>query len=262
MGAKTGVLAYAEGDVRTALRQAGRADLDATTDLIGRLRPDWPLEVVDGSSLGDGIYPPEGIAYAAAFPGIGIVCDRRLMVDYPSQLPEHLVEAGRGRTMLLHAMHSVVDWLAFAVWQDGHLIRSLSLSPDSGIVEDIGDHLPFEAAYWAGKRPVEPEPGWDDEEPYALPFHPLELGEDALRALFGFVLEGSPDPDDLDPYGVQLHGYRLADPDAPARAAQRARLIDEMRMNGSARFFGFGPDGRLVERSGPTGETVHDVRQE
>ncbi|MGW3628080.1 DUF6928 family protein, partial [Streptomyces sp. NPDC000880] len=29
-------------------------------------------------------------------------------------------------------MHSVVDWLAFAVWEDGRLIRSLSLSPDDG----------------------------------------------------------------------------------------------------------------------------------
>ncbi|MGW0085503.1 DUF6928 family protein [Streptomyces sp. NPDC003393] len=27
-----------------------------------------------------------------------------------------------------------------------------------------------------------------DEDPYPLPFHPLELGEDALRALCGFVL--------------------------------------------------------------------------
>jgi hypothetical protein len=182
------------------------------------------------------------------------------MIDYPSQLPEHLVEAGRGRTMTLHAMHSVVDWLGFAVWVDGRLVRSLSLSPDGGIVEDIGDRLPFETVYWAGERPVEPEPRWDDDEPYALPFHPLELGEEALRALFGFVLEGRPDPDGVNPDDIQLHGYRLTDPDAAARAAEQARLIDQMRRTGPRRF-AFGPEGRLVERSGPGGTTVRDMPQ-
>jgi hypothetical protein len=51
-------------------------------------------------------------------------------------------------------MHSVVDWFAFAVWQDGRLKRSLSLSPDSGVLEDIGAKLPFEEPYWSGKHPA------------------------------------------------------------------------------------------------------------
>ncbi|WP_439145646.1 DUF6928 family protein [Streptomyces canus] len=33
-------------------------------------------------------------------------------------------------------MHSVVGWFAFAAWGDGRLLRSLSLSPDSGIIEN------------------------------------------------------------------------------------------------------------------------------
>ncbi|MDT0546544.1 hypothetical protein AB0H07_41450 [Streptomyces sp. NPDC021354] len=49
------------------------------------------------------------------------------MIDSPSRLPEHLVAASAGRRLILHAMHSVVDWFAFAVWDDGRLIRSLSL---------------------------------------------------------------------------------------------------------------------------------------
>jgi len=40
-----------------------------------------------------------------------------------------------------------------------------------------------------------------------LPFHPLELGEEALRALFGFVLEGYPLPDDINADVVRLHGF-------------------------------------------------------
>ncbi|MFG2262275.1 DUF6928 family protein [Streptomyces sp. NPDC048720] len=134
--------------------------------------------------------------------------DQRVMIDRPSELPEHLVTASAGRRLVLHAMHSVVDWLAFAVWEDGRLVRSLSLSPDSGVIEDVGEPLPFELPYWAGDRPVVPWPD-EEEEPYPLPFHPLDLGEDALRALCGFVREGRPEPDDLDTDGIRLHGYRV-----------------------------------------------------
>ncbi len=103
--------------------------------------------------------------------------------------------ASAGWRMVLHAMHRVVDWLAFGVREDGRLIRSLSLSPGSGIDENIGEPLPFEMPYWAGQRRAEviPWPG-EDGEPYALPFHPLQMGEDALRSLCGFIVEGRPDP--------------------------------------------------------------------
>lgn len=38
--------------------------------------------------------------------------------------------------MYLHAMHSVVDWFAFAVWgPDGKLRRALSVSPANGVIE-------------------------------------------------------------------------------------------------------------------------------
>ncbi|WP_420719932.1 DUF6928 family protein [Streptomyces sp. NA13] len=41
------------------------------------------------------------------------------------------------------------------MWEDGHLLRSLSLSPDSGVIENIGTPLPFEQPYWAGDRPAD-----------------------------------------------------------------------------------------------------------
>ncbi len=96
-------------------------------------------------------------------------------------------------------MHSVVDWFAFAIWDGQTLCRSLSVSPDSGILENIGEPLEFERSYWAGERPaVDPEDD-DPDEPYPLPFHPLELGESALAALFGFVLEGPISEGRFDP---------------------------------------------------------------
>jgi hypothetical protein len=51
-------------------------------------------------------------------------------------------------------MHSVVDWFAYAIWANGKLLRSLSLSPVSGILENIGQRLPFEEPYWSGEHPA------------------------------------------------------------------------------------------------------------
>ncbi|WP_326815288.1 MULTISPECIES: DUF6928 family protein [unclassified Streptomyces] len=252
MGAKTGLLIYADGEVPGLLRQVGAADLEQTSAMMRRLDPSCEIEESDGSDLYEGVYPPDGTAYAASWPGVEIVCDRRVMIDSPSQLPGHLVAASAGRRLVLHAMHSVVDWLAFAVWEDGRLIRSLSLSPGDGIIENIGEPLPFELPYWAGDRPADviPWPG-EEEEPYALPFHPLELGEDALRALCGFIQEGMPEPGDVDAENIELHGFRVRDPNGPDPAEKAAELRRAVEAMGPPQFYTMGPDGLLVERDSP-----------
>ncbi|MGW2237265.1 DUF6928 family protein [Streptomyces sp. NPDC001759] len=251
MGAKTGLLVYADGDVPGVLRRVGAADLDRTVAMMRRLYPGWEINECEGSTLWDGVYPPKGTAYAASWPGVDVIGDQRVMIDVPSQLPEHLVAASAGRRLVLHAMHSVVDWLAFAVWEDGHLVRSLSLSPDSGIIENIGEPLPFELPYWAGDRPADVIPWPDeDEEPYPLPFHPLELGEDALRALCGFIQEGRPEPDDVDADNIRLHGFQVWDPRGLDTAEQEAQLRKAAKAMGPPRVYTFGPDGSLIERDG------------
>lgn len=90
-------------------------------------------------------------------------------------------------------------------------------------------------------------PGWPNQDPYPLPFHPLELGEEALWALFGFILEGRPDPEDVDASGIPAHGFRLIDPDGPTpeqRKAERDALIAQMS---PPRFFRMQPDGSMAE---------------
>ena len=145
--------------------------------------------------------------YAGCFPGLTILCTSEVALDRPSQLDPRFHAEARGRTTYLHAMHSVVDWCAFAVWSSaGVLERSLSLSPEYGIIENVGVPLPFEQPYWAHERPV---PEDESEEPYPLPFHPLELAEDALRYFFGFVYEGDEEPDDPDLDHVVLAAYRV-----------------------------------------------------
>ncbi|MDX3571107.1 DUF6928 family protein [Streptomyces sp. ID05-47C] len=239
---------YADGDVPELLRRVGAADRDLTATMVRRLYPGWEVEEREGSSLADAVYPPKGTVYAASWPGVEVIGDRGMMIDLPSQLPEHLVAASAGRRLVLHNMHSVVDWLAFAVWEDGRLVRSLSLSPDDGIMENIGEPLPFEQSYWAGEHPADVIPWPDeDEEPYPLPFHPLEMGEDALRALCGFIQEGRSEENDVHADHIRLHGFRVRDPHGPTPVKQEAELQGAGEATAPPIFYTFGPDGLLVE---------------
>jgi hypothetical protein len=209
MGAKDWMVFYAERDVPSVLREQPTLDREATERLVERLFPGHTVTALDDVSLLDG-NPPDDEVYAAVWPGAMVVCSGELGIDRPSTLDQRFLEVGAGRTIYLHAMHSVVDWFAFAVWEsDGRLRRALSLSPDSGIVENIGDPLPFEEPFWAGDRPaVDPEDD-DHEDLYPFAFHPLELGEEALGTLFGFVYEGPASVDTIDPEDITLAAFTL-----------------------------------------------------
>lgn len=154
MGFKTALLVYASGHPADLLRLPPPPDPARTSALVAATHPGWTgTSGAADSSLDDDIYPPEGSVYAGSFPGVDVLCDREVMVDYPSQLPAPYHGPGAGRQMILHAYHSVVDWFAYAVWRDGDLVRSLSVNPDE-VFEDVGAPLPFEAPFWAGGRPA------------------------------------------------------------------------------------------------------------
>lgn len=246
MGAKTALLAFADGDVREALRGAAPAERGEVEALLRRVHPAYAIEPDGDTTLFDDVYPPDDVTHATVVRGAEVLCDRRLILDRPSELPGHLLALGAGRRIVMHGMHSGSDWLCFAVWEDGELVRSLSLSPD-GVVEDIGEPYGFERPYWAGEHPVEPAPGLPDEGPYPLPFHPLELGEEALRTLFGFVVEGVPGPHDIDAEAVHLHTFRVADPTGAEQAERDADLARAVAAMGPPRRLTLGPDGRWQE---------------
>jgi hypothetical protein len=210
MGAKTWMLVYADTatDIRQTLRAQPALDRKATTAFVAGLHHGRKLtEIADGSLL-ESVNPDDGFVYAGCFPGLTVLCTGEVGIDHPSQIDRRFLKAAGGRTVYLHAMHSVVDWFAYAIWNDkGELVRALSLSPDSGVMENHGKPLPFEAPYWAGERPLETD---SDDEPYPLPFHPLELAEDALRALFGFNYEGMTANDDPDLERITLAGFKVS----------------------------------------------------
>lgn len=201
MGAKTWMLVYADDVPSQALVRAPALDEAGSLQLAQRLFPREKLAQIGSADLSD-TCPPDGEICIGRFPAVAVVAAKEFGGDYPSRLPKHFLDALPAKDVYLHAMHSVVDWFAFAHWSQGTLVRSLSLSPDSGILEDIGPRLPFEEPYWAGQHPaVDPE---EEPDGYPLPFHPLDLGEQALLTLFGYQLEGAASGSLLDPETVPL----------------------------------------------------------
>ncbi len=203
MGVKTWILVYADGNVRDALSRRPLLDREATDEFARTLFPSDKLALVGDGELSYAC-PPGTEVLAGCFPGVSIVAAKEFAIDYPSKLPKRFVDASQGRMLYLHAMHSVVDWTAFAQWNHGELVRSLSLSPDGGILEDIGKPFPFEEPFWAGQHPAVD----DDDDEYPFEFHPLDLGEAALRDFFGYQLEGPIDAALFEPQSIPLVKYQ------------------------------------------------------
>lgn len=197
------MIVYADANAREALTSKPKLDREATLNLATTLFPKERLLPLEDGDLSY-TCPPGNDICIGCFPGVSVVAAKEFRIDQPSKLEQRFVEVGRAGTITLHAMHSVVDWFAYAHWSHGELLRSLSVSPDSGILEDIGQRMPFEEPYWSGQHPAV-----DGEEgDYPLPFHPLELGEAALAFLFGYQLEGREDASQFEPESVPLARYR------------------------------------------------------
>jgi hypothetical protein len=205
MGAKTWMLAYVDGDAREVLKLQPALNREAAARLARKLYASEKLEEIED---GDLLFtsPPDDELYVGCFPGLSILAAKEFGIDYPSKLSEHFLKEGKDGRIILHAMHSVVDWVAFAIWEKGKLRRSLSLAPDNGVIEDIGPRLTFEEPFWAGEHPVfdEGEEGTD----YPFCFHPLELGGKALLEFFGYELEGFLDQNVVDPAQIAMAGFK------------------------------------------------------
>ncbi|GAA0921446.1 DUF6928 family protein [Virgisporangium aurantiacum] len=221
MGVKVGILAFGD-DIPVRLRGGPVADEDRTLEFVRRVHPGYVVEPIEGCALKYATYPPDDVVFASSSAGLDIVCDQRLTLVQPSTLSGHLCRIGDGRRMAVLGMHSVTDWLSYGTWSDGVLVRSLNLTPDSGIIESVGEPLPFEAPYWAGGHPV--------EDPYPLPFHPLDLGQTALRHLFGFATDGPDHADDRAAGEVDLLGFRVTDPTGAEQAARDAIRQEVLQM--------------------------------
>lgn len=209
MGARCWLLARSRGHAAQGLQQSPDLDEAATVEFVRSVYPHWRFREPEPTDLFD-TAPGSGRLVAGVFDDLQMLAASELGQDRLSGLPKRLVVCNPGEQVCVHAMHSVVDWFGYALWEDGRLRRALSVSPDSGVMEDIGARLPFEEPFWAGEHPVA-----DPDEPggagaYPLAFHPLELAEAALADRFGFVLEGyDGEPEGLvDPEAVPMLSLR------------------------------------------------------
>ena len=205
MGAKTWMLACVDGNAREILKSNPQMDRQASFALARKLFPSEKLVMLEDGDLSL-TCPPDNELLVGCFPGLNIIAAKEFGIDYPSKLHSRFLDVSLGKTVYLHAMHSVVDWFAYAIWVNGTLERSVSLSPDSGILENLGPRLAFEEPYWSGRYPAcDPD---DEDSDYPFPFHPLELGEAALCELFGYQLEGMINPNLLEPESIPLARFR------------------------------------------------------
>lgn len=198
MGAKTWMLVGCDVDAKLVLSANPVLNRAASQALARAVFPKHTLTEAEDGSLAY-TNPPDDKVYVGVFPGVSVIAAGEFGVDRPSKLEKKYLRALNYRFIYLHAMHSAVDWFAFCVWEEGKLVRALSLSPDSGVMEDIGTRMPFELPFWQGEHPLEDDDDFDEEhedaeegedDKYPFVFHPLELGEAALENLFGYVLEG------------------------------------------------------------------------
>ncbi|MET9483281.1 hypothetical protein [Streptomyces sp. NPDC006638] len=201
MGSKAAVVMFVEADPREVFRN-GLEINHLKSKLLAEEILGTAAHETEPVALDLAVWPSVGVACTASLPGLEVVCSRKLAKPHPSQLTEEISRLAAGRVAYGVFMHSAEDWAAFAVWSGGELVRAFSVSPEAGIIEDVGEHLPFETPFWSGERAVR------NEVKYALPFHPLQLGNEALRAFFGFILEGREDASCFDPEEFEIPSFR------------------------------------------------------
>lgn len=198
MGSKVSILAFAS-EVPSVVLHADLVDqASASRELIESVLRER-MEPVREVTLDEALWPLPGVACAGSFEGLELVTSLDLRQGKPSDMSSDVRRVGGDRNAFAVFMDSAIDWAAFAMWERGHLARSVSLSYEGGVVENEGVQLEFEQAFWALSTDV------------ALGFHPLELGNEALRAFFGFVQEGRWDEHGVDPEEITLTEYRAQD---------------------------------------------------
>ncbi|MFI9773016.1 DUF6928 family protein [Streptomyces sp. NPDC052415] len=202
MGSKAAVVVFTASEPQGVFRDSG---------VIDRVRSQHLAETVLRAAscetslftLDLAVWPDIGVVCAASFPEYEVVCSQELARSQPSELTDWISHLAGGRDAYAVFMHSAEDWGAFAVWSEGRLLRSLSVNPDSGIIENVGERLPFETPFWGGVHSVRDEAG------YSLPFHPIDFGNEALREFFGFILEGREDESCVDPEEVEIPAFKV-----------------------------------------------------
>jgi len=186
VGLNLALLVYSEGSLLDLGRPVDR-DL---ADVARILFPRTPYIHVGRAPLDECAFPERGCFTLGAFEGGLILGTRDAYLFNPTKLHQRYLKPALASTVSLVTQRSTYDMFAFARWENGQLRRSLSVNPVGQIWESVGEPEPFEAPFWSGRYPA--------PSGYALPFHPLEMGDAALRSLLRLHVEGPPEPELID----------------------------------------------------------------
>ncbi|GAB3941692.1 hypothetical protein GCM10027614_27490 [Micromonospora vulcania] len=117
MGAKTALLAFVEGDIRSALRGATRSERVEAEVLVRQIHPGCAVTPADDGTLLDDTYPPDDITYATRVGGVELYCDRRFMLDRPPSCRRTCVRPGRaGGSSCTGCTRSWTGWASRSGW--------------------------------------------------------------------------------------------------------------------------------------------------
>ncbi|MEV4283816.1 DUF6928 family protein [Actinoplanes xinjiangensis] len=204
MGAKAALLSFAGKPPRFDLLGYPRSDAEQARALVEASYPGKLIVGETETDLDEAIWPPVGTACAGVFGDVAVLTGRDLSHGRPSDLTPLVTVLAPTAQAYAVLMESTVDWYEFAVWDRSRLTRSFSASAGDGVIEDVGEPLPFE---------------WPEATP-------IERANEALRAYWGFVQEGRWERDGLDPEELRLSKFIFAD----TRARQDAlrELTDEL----------------------------------
>jgi len=149
--------------------------------------------------LDENAFPERGSFCVGAFESGLVLSTRDAYLFNPTKLDRRYLRPALGRTVTLLTQRPTYDMFAFARWEDGHLLRSISVNPVGRVWESVGQPEAFEAPFWEGRFP--PPVG------YPLPFHPLDMSQAALHSTLRLNAEGPPEPGLIDMSSVVVDRF-------------------------------------------------------
>lgn len=204
-------------DPAAQIRQGLQHDTAAAGALAASLHPDVTTVPTGETTLAEAANPAENQLFVGVYGSLSVVTSPILTSSTLSRLPRSWIDALPAElTIALHT--SPENSLgAFARWEAGELRRSFSANPVD-ILENIGLPFIFEGPFWAGEHPLVYADG-AQPDPQALPFHPQEFAEQAIREWLGFRFTTPLDATDTDPASIMVSGFAIRPKDYVATEA-------------------------------------------
>jgi hypothetical protein len=242
-------------DPAAEIRQGLRHDPATAGAIAAALLPDLTPVPIGETTLAAAANPEADQLFVGTYGALTVVTSPALASTTPSTLPQSWIAAlPSDSTIVLHT-DPESSLGAFARWDAGELRRSFSANPVD-IFENNGLPFVFEGPFWSGEHPLVYADG-AQPDPQALPFHPQEFAEQAIREWLGFRFTTPLEDSDTDPstitvsgFAIRPKGYQPTEADVelglsttanpPAGNAAAPQESEPSTPGRVARWFGFG----------------------